>query len=146
MHFEGTFDVKVQREKVFDFLMDAKNLSACIPGLQKLEVNSPNDFTVVVQAGVSFIKGDFTIRLELVDRERPSYARLVAGGSGMASTIDLDATMELSEIDGGTSLKWRAEAKIGGRIALVGQRLISGAAEKIVTQLFDNLRSNLVKA
>jgi hypothetical protein len=81
-----------------------------------------------------------------MDRERPSYARLVASGSGMASTIDLDATMELSEIDGGTSLKWRAEAKIGGRIALVGQRLISGAAEKIVTQLFDNLRSNLVKA
>lgn len=143
MHFEGTFDVKAPRSKVFDFLLDPQKISACMPDLQKLEVRSPDEFVAVIRAGVSFIKGDFTMRFTTTERDPPAHAKLVAHGTGMGSTIDLDTLLDLADAQGGTSMKWAAEAMVGGRIASVGQRLLSGQAEKIVKQLFGCLQKQL---
>lgn len=143
MRFEGTFDVGVPKSKVFEFLMDPKSLSSCLPDMQSLDVKSSDEFAAVVRAGVSFIKGDFTMKFKISDREPPNHAKLSARGSGMASTIDLEAIMDLSEDAGKTTMKWTAEAKVGGRIAAVGQRLIGAQADKMVTQLFGCVRSKL---
>lgn len=144
MHFEGTFEVKAPKEKVFSIIMDPNQISKCMPDLQKLEVKSPDDFTAVVRAGVSFIKGDFSLHFLTVEKTPPTHAKLTARGSGIGSTIDMETMMDLSDVAaGGTAMKWSADAKIGGRIASVGQRLINGQAEKIIKQLFDCLRTTL---
>ena len=144
MHFEGTFEVKAPKEKVFSIIMDPNQISKCMPDLQKLEVKSPDDFTAVVRAGVSFIKGDFSLHFLTVEKTPSSHAKLTARGSGIGSTIDMETVMDLSDVAaGGTAMKWSADAKIGGRIASVGQRLINGQAEKIIKQLFDCLRTTL---
>lgn len=144
MHFEGTFEVKAPKEKVFSIIMDPNQISKCMPDLQKLEVKSQDDFTAVVRAGVSFIKGDFSLHFLTVEKTPPTHAKLTARGSGIGSTIDMETMMDLSDVAaGGTAMKWSADAKIGGRIASVGQRLINGQAEKIIKQLFDCLRTTL---
>src|SRR5438132_11084605 len=120
---------------------DPKQISKCMPDLQKLDVKSKEEFTVVVKAGVSFIKGDFTLNFRLVESEPPTHAKLVARGSGLGSAVDLETTIDLSDSgDGGTLMKWQAEAKVGGRIASVGQRLLSSKAQKIITQWCECLR------
>ena len=147
MHFEGTFEVKAPKEKVFDMLMDPNQISNCMPDLQKLEVKSPDEFTAVVKAGVSFIKGDFTLHFTEMEKTRPTHAKLVGHGTGIGSTVDLDAVMDMADTaGGGTSMKWAADAKIGGRIASVGQRLLNGQAEKIVKGLFECLQGKLEAA
>ncbi|MDA4127722.1 MAG: carbon monoxide dehydrogenase subunit G [Thaumarchaeota archaeon] len=146
MHFEGEFSVKAPRKAVFEFLTDPKRISACMPDLQSLEVKSPDDFTAVIKAGISFIKGDFKMHFTTVEKQPPSHAKLLARGSGMGSTIDLETTMDLAEADGKTNMKWLAEARVGGRIASVGQRLLSGQAEKTIKQLFGCLQGQLEKA
>jgi len=127
-------------------MLDPKRLASCMPDLQELDVKSSDEFTVVVRTGVSFIKGDFIMNFKVAERIPSNHARLVARGSGMGSAIDLETSIDLSEFQGGTDIKWQAEARIGGRIASVGQRLISGQAEKIVKQLFDCLGSKLESA
>jgi carbon monoxide dehydrogenase subunit G len=115
-----------------------------MPDLQKLEVKSPDDFIAVVKAGVSFIKGDFTLHFTTVEKSPPTHAKLSAHGTGIGSTIDLDTVMDLSDQQGGgTAMKWVADAKVGGRIASVGQRLLTGQAEKIIKQLFTCLEGKL---
>ena len=146
MHFEGEFSVKAPRTKVFAFLMDPKRISGCMPDLQSLEVKSPDDYTAVIKAGVSFIKGDFKMHFTTGEKQPPQHAKLLARGSGMGSTIDLQATMDLAEADGKTKMKWLAEATVGGRIASVGQRLLNGQAEKTIKQLFGCLQGQLEKA
>ncbi len=138
--------MKAPRAKVFAFLTDPKRISACMPDLQSLEVKSPDDFTAVIKAGVSFIKGDFKMHFTTAEKTPPEHAKLLARGSGMGSTIDLQATMDLAEVDGRTKMKWGAEAAVGGRIASVGQRLLSGQAEKTIKQLFGCLQGQLEKA
>ncbi len=146
MHFEGVFTVKAPRNTVFDFLADPKRISACMPDLQSLEVKSPDDFTAVIRAGVSFIKGDFKMHFTTAEKQPPQHAKLLAHGSGIGSTIDLETTMDLAESNGETTMKWHAEVKVGGRIASVGQRLLSGQAEKTIKQLFGCLQGQLKKA
>ncbi len=107
-----------------------------MPDLQKLEIKSPDDFTAVIRAGVSFIKGDFKMHFTTAEKQPPRHAKLIARGFGIGSTVDLETTMDLEESDGGTAMKWEAEAKVGGRISSVGQRLLNGQAEKIIKQLF----------
>ncbi len=146
MHFEGEFTAKAPRKAVFDFLTDPHRISGCMPDLQSLEVKSRDDFTAVVKAGVSFIKGDFKMHFTTAEKQPPQHAKLLARGSGMGSTIDLETTMDLTESKGLTTMKWAAEAKVGGRIASVGQRLLSGQAEKTIKQLFGCLQAQLEKA
>jgi carbon monoxide dehydrogenase subunit G len=147
LHFEGTFDVKAPKEKVFSMMMDPNQISQCMPDLQKLEIKSPDDYTAVIKAGVSFIKGDFTMHFTTAEKTPSTHAKLMAHGTGIGSTVDLDAVMDMADTpSGGTNMKWSAEAKIGGRIASVGQRLLSGQAEKIVKGLFECLQTKLEAA
>lgn len=147
MHFEGTFNVKAPKEKVYNMMLDPNQISQCMPDLQKLDIKSPDDFTAVVKAGVSFIKGDFTLHFVTVEKTPPTHAKLAAHGTGIGSTVDLDTIMDIADAaGGGTSMKWSADAKVGGRIASVGQRLLNGQAEKIVKQLFECLQSKLEAA
>ncbi len=143
MHFEGSFEVKAPREKVFGFLLQPKKISGCMPDLQKLDVKSPDEFTAVVKAGVGFIKGDFTMNFIIADKQPPSHAKLLGRGSGIGSTVDLQTVIDLEESKMGTLMKWNAEALVGGRIASVGQRLLNGQAEKIIKNLFSCLQGQL---
>jgi uncharacterized protein len=143
LHFEGTFEVKAKRPEVFDFLLEPKKITACMPDLQKLVVKSPDDFTAVVKAGVAFIKGDFTIHFTVADKQPPAHAKLNGRGTGIGSTVDLATTIDLEESKKGTVMKWSADAMVGGRIASVGQRLLSGQAEKIIKELFGCLQKQL---
>jgi len=147
LHFEGTFEVKAPKEKVFSIVMDPNQISKCMPDLQKLDVKSPDDFTATIRAGVSFIKGDFILHFLAVEKTAPTHAKLTAHGTGIGSTVDMETFMDFSDAgDGGTMMKWSADAKIGGRIASVGQRLLNGQAEKIIKQLFDCLKTTLETA
>ena len=128
-------------------MTDPNQISQCMPDLQKLEIKSPDDFTAVVKAGVSFIKGDFVLHFTTVEKTPPTHAKLAAHGTGIGSTVDLDTLMDISDAEGGgTSMKWSADARVGGRIASVGQRLLNGQAEKIVKQLFECLQGKLEAA
>ncbi len=115
-----------------------------MPDLQKLEVKSPDDFIVVVRAGVSFIKGDFNLHFTAVEKTPPTHAKLLAHGTGIGSTVDMDTVVNLMDAQGGgTSMKWFADVRLGGRIASVGQRLLGSQAEKIIKQLFQCLQGKL---
>lgn len=143
MNFEGTFEVDAPGEKVFSTVMDPNEISSCIPGLKSLNVVSPEEYSVVVRVGLAFIKGDFNIKFKLVEKEDNKHAKLTGIGQGMGGTLDLEAIMDLSETDGKTKMDWKAEAKIGGKLGSMGQRLIGGQAQKLIKELFDNLQKKL---
>ena len=98
-------------------LLNPNEISQCMPDLQKLDVESPDTFTVVVRAGVSFIKGDFTLHFNVAEKNAPTHAKMKAYGTGIGSTVDLETTMDISDAqDGGSSMKWAADAKVGGKV------------------------------
>ena len=49
--------------------------------------------------------------------------------------------MRLAEKDGGTKLSYHVEAKVGGKLALPGSRIIDGFAKKMADQFFTSLQT-----
>ncbi|MCL4341151.1 MAG: carbon monoxide dehydrogenase subunit G [Candidatus Thermoplasmatota archaeon] len=142
MDFNGTFTAKAPASEVYKFILDPHKLGSCIPGFKELSVLSPDEFNVVVRAGVAFIKGDFKINMKVVEKEAPKYAKITGNGQGLGGTLDLEATINLTEDNGNTSMEWKADAKVGGKIASLGQRMIGRQAEKIITELFEGIKKN----
>ncbi len=143
MDFSGNFELDTSMENIFDFVMDFDRLAPCIPGLKKLDKISDKEFTVLVRAGIAFIKEDFNIKFTVVEATRPNHATLKGNGTGKSGTVDLTAIMDLSESGGKSTMKWSASAVVGGKIGSMGQRLITGQAEKIINQMFAGIKEQL---
>lgn len=144
MRLEGVFDVKAPKELVFDMVTDPNQVAGCMPDLQRLEVRSADDFDAVVRLGVSFIRGDFALHFRTAEKVPHSSTKLLAHGTGLGSAVDVEIVVNLSEGEGGgTSMKWAAEARVSGKIASLGQRLLESQAEKIVKDFFGCLRQRL---
>ena len=147
MHFEGVFDVGAPRAKVFEVVSDPKQVAGCMPDLQKVDVKSPDEFDAVVKVGASFIRGDFTMHFRTTEKEPSSRVKMLAHGGGLGSAVDMEILVNLTEgKDGGTSMKWGADARVSGKIASLGQRLMESQAEKIIKQFFACFREKLERA
>ena len=60
-----------------------------------------------------------------------------------SSLVRPDAEVRLAEKDGGTELSYDVEAKVGGKLAQLGSRIIDGFAKKMADQFFENLQTAL---
>jgi hypothetical protein len=49
--------------------------------------------------------------------------------------------VRLAEVEGGTELSYDVEAKIGGKIAQLGSRIIDGVARKLADEFFTKFQS-----
>ncbi len=143
MIFEGTYEIKAPREKVWDFLIDPHKIGKCLSDLKSLEVQDEDRFTAVMKVGIGFIKGDFKFRLSITEKNPLSNARLKGTGTGSGSTIDFDTLIDLSEIPVGTRVNYKADVKVGGAMASLAQRMIGGATDKTISQVFECLKTQL---
>ena len=144
MHFQGVFDAAVPESRVYAIVTDPKEVADCIPGLQKVHVISPDEFEAVVRVGVSFIRGDFTLRFRSIEKRPTTAAKLAVHGSGLGSAVDVEITLAISAgKNGGSSTKWQAEATVNGKNASLGQRLMGSPAERIIGEFFDCFRHRL---
>ena len=64
------------------------------------------------------------------------------GKGGVAGFAKGSASVQLTpiEIDGapGTTMSYKVDASVGGKIAQIGSRLVSGAAKKMASEFFTN--------
>jgi carbon monoxide dehydrogenase subunit G len=143
MRFEGTLDIAAPRDRVWAFLTDPRQVTACAPDLQSLELADPTHFKVVVRAGVGPIKGVFAMNVEFTDLREPEHAGVLARGQAPGSAVEMRNTMDLAAVDGRTTMRWASDVVISGMIASVGARLMQGAADKITQQVFSCIKTKL---
>ncbi|MEM3708944.1 MAG: carbon monoxide dehydrogenase subunit G [Nitrososphaerales archaeon] len=144
--FKGTYEVRVGKDKVWAYISNPEKVVTCMPGFKSLEIISEEEFTVKTELGIGWIKGDFDFVIRVKEQSPPSYAALSGHGSGVGSTIDVDLSISLNEErEGETALLWEANVRVGGLLAAIGQRVLKNVAEKIATQLLENVRMELEK-
>ena len=94
---------------------------------------------MVISAGVAAIKGSYLGQVELSNRLSPSSFTMRATGSGAPGTIQAEVQMTLVPEGEGTLLTYDADAVVGGVIAGVGQRVLSGVAKKTAGEFFKSV-------
>jgi carbon monoxide dehydrogenase subunit G len=143
MKLSGEATINAPVDRVYAALNDPAVLVRTIPGCQRLEQTGPDTFKATVAAGVASVKGTFDGDVRLSDQQPPDSMTLHAAGAGAPGTVSAVARVTLSAVDGGTLLRYDADATIGGVIGGVGQRMLSGVARKTANEFFAAVERDL---
>jgi uncharacterized protein len=138
---EYTFDAPPER--VFDTMTDPAVVAACLPGCEQLEPLGDNRYRAVLSMGIAAITGRYEGTVELKDLNRPASYTLAVEGSGKPGFVKGGGEIALEAVEGGTLVRVRGQASVGGAIARVGQRLISGASRVMTDRFFACLAAKL---
>ncbi len=139
MEIKGEYRIPAPRETVWQALNDADVLRECIPGCESLEKVSDTELTATVKAKVGPVSAKFTGAVTLEDLNPPESYRIVGEGKGgVAGFAKGGAAVHLADDGGETVLTYEADAKVGGKLAQIGSRLIQGTARKLADQFFRN--------
>lgn len=135
----GTVDIAASPERVFQVLLDPIALARVIPGCHSLQPDGANRYRADVTVGVGLIKARYQARITLSEIQAPHRLRLAGTGSSSLGTGAGDGLVRLEPTAGGTRLHYDYGARVGGKVAMVGSRMLESAARVIVAQLFESL-------
>ncbi len=144
MTMNGEIQLAAPREVVWAKLNDPEVLKACIPGCEELERTDDQGFRAVAKMKVGPVSARFRGKVTLSDLDPPNGYKISGEGEGgVAGFAKGGAKVDLADRDGGTLLSYQVDAKIGGKLAQLGQRLINGSAKKLADEFFVNLARTL---
>lgn len=141
MKIDGSYIFNAPRERVWQVLLDPKVLAQCVPGCEGLNEVGPDQYEAIMKVGVASVKGTYKGKVAIKDKLAPSHYVLSGEGSGGPGFMQGDVTVDLEEKDGQTLLKYSSEAKVGGLIASIGQRMLGGVAKMMLDQFFKKMES-----
>lgn len=139
MKLDGQTVVNAPIERLWEVLNDVELLRRHMPGCESLTEVGAGEYEAVLSMGVAAIKGRYTATLHMVDADPPHGYTLRVEGSGKPGFVKGEGRVRLAPTEGGTELTYSGELQVGGMIARVGQRLISGLAQRMTRQFFDEL-------
>ena len=144
MEMNGSHLIPADRQTVWEALNNPDVLRASIPGCKELDMESPTDMTATVVAKVGPVKATFKGAVKLENLNPPeSYTISGEGKGGIAGFAKGGADVKLTEADGGTQLDYSVDAKVGGKLAQLGSRLIDSTAKKMAEEFFKNFSENV---
>lgn len=139
--------IPVRQALVWQALNDPEVLKQCLPGCESFDaVADPvgdavgdTEFEVVLIAKVGPVKAKFKGEVILTDVQAPvSYQISGVGKGGVAGFAKGAAEVSLKSSDDGEStlMSYQVTASVGGKLAQIGSRLVTGAARKMAADFF----------
>lgn len=139
MTLQGEHKIAAPPSRVWFLLTDEASLARCLPGCEKLERREADFYQLTMKVGLGAVSGSYAGHVRLSEKQSESHLRLAMESRGAWGFLRGDGTLELSEQEGATLVRYAGEVNVGGMIASVGQRLFEGAARLIINQFFQNL-------
>ena len=144
MDMQGNRLLAVSQQQAWDSLNDPEMLKSCIPGCEKFELVTENEYAVTVAVKIGPVSAKFNGKVKLADIQAPvSYALQFEAQGGVAGFGQGESKVELVPHEGGCELKYTVHSKVGGKIAQLGQRLIDGVAKSLAEDFFKRFEEAL---
>ncbi|SEK74845.1 hypothetical protein SAMN05444413_103155 [Roseivivax marinus] len=142
MQMSDSREIEAPRETVWAAILNPDVLKECVPGCTELTGTPDEGFEATVVQKVGPVKATFKGQVTVSDRVEPEKVTLSGEGKGGAAGFAKgDANVRLEEIEPGrTRLHYDVEAKVGGKLAQLGSRVIDGFAKKMADQFFTRLQ------
>lgn len=129
--------INAERATVYAALLDPGVLTACVPGCQEMTGSASEGFEAVVVQKVGPVKATFKGAVELSDLiDGESLTLTGAGKGGAAGFAKGSAEVRLEAQGDQTVLHYEVNARVGGKLAQLGSRIIDGFAKKMADQFF----------
>jgi carbon monoxide dehydrogenase subunit G len=142
MQLTDSREISADRATVYAALLSPEVLKACVPGCEELTGSPEDGFEAKVVQKVGPVKATFKGAVTVSNLKEPESLTLSGEGKGGAAGFAKGgANVRLEEIEGGTRLHYEVEAKVGGKLAQLGSRIIDGFAKKMADQFFENFEN-----
>lgn len=144
MKMSDTRQIAAPPAEVYAALLNPDVLKDCVPGATEVTGNPDDGFEASVTQKVGPVKATFKGQVTLSDMVENEKLTITGEGKGGAAGFAKGgAVVRMEPVDGGTALSYDVEAKVGGKLAQLGSRIIDGFAKKMADQFFNNLQSVL---
>ena len=145
MDLTGSYTIPAKQSAVWAALNDPNILKECIPGCETLSMLSETEFAATVVAKIGPLKARFTGRVELSEIDPNNSYRIQGEGSGgVAGFAKGGARVHLRGGGGdSTVLTYELDAQIGGKMAQLGSRLVTGVVKGMAEKFFTTLVSKI---
>ena len=138
MKMSGEEIIPASIETVWNALNDPEVLKQCIPGCESITKTSPTEMTARVVAKVGPVKAGFNGSVKLKDLKPPHSYRIEGKGEGgLAGFATGGASVHLETVPDGTKMIYDVDAQVGGKMAMLGSRLIDSTARSLAGQFFE---------
>ena len=136
MKLSGSYQIKLEKQKVWEALNNPEILKQAIPGCEEFIKKSDTEFTATAKNKIGPFNASFTGDIELKDIDAPNSYKITGSGNSPVGFASGEASVKLEGKEGTTELIYSVEANVGGKIAQVGSRLIDMTAKKMADIFF----------
>src|SRR5712691_217981 len=133
---QGSAKVREGPRAVWSALLDENKLRQAIPGCERLERVGQNAFKADVMLGVGPVKGKFEAEVGLFDLDEPHSAVLKGNLSGSLGAGSGVGHLTLAPDGEGCQIEYRYQIHLSGRVAMIGGRMLEGAARHLIGEFF----------
>ena len=135
MIVDGEFTFRAPRHRVWVLLQDPDVLVKAMPGAQRLVATGDGTYEGSIRIGVGPVTAaQWTLSVALHDREEPARYLMKVDSKGPLGFTRGSASVELLEVEQTTTMRYRADLQIGGKVAGIGQRLLDQVAKLLTRQ------------
>jgi carbon monoxide dehydrogenase subunit G len=143
MKVQGQHTFDAPRATVWKAVMNPEVIAKVMPNCEALETVGENTYEGAMKIKVGPVQGLFKGRVEVSDLNEPESYHLKIKGKGAPGFVEAAGLIKLAEEGGKTALDYEFDAKIGGRIASVGQRLLESSTKVISRQSLEGLAAQI---
>ncbi|MED2974195.1 carbon monoxide dehydrogenase subunit G [Fictibacillus sp. B-59209] len=139
MNVKGEIIVDASQEEVWNALNDPEVLKKATPGCKVLTEVEPDRYKAEIEIGIAAVRGEYEAEIKIFEKSAPNKYRILMKADSKMGFIEGNAVVELNYNHPKTAIKYDGEAQVGGMIAGVGQRILSGIAKMIVKDFFKKI-------
>jgi uncharacterized protein len=143
MELNGYEEFSYKRIKVWEALHDPEVLKKVIPGCESMEIGDNGEYLLTLSLGVAAIKGRYEGKASLINHDPPHYYTLQAEGSGNPGFVNINMDCYLDEKEDSCTMRWECNVIVGGLIAGIGGRVLSGIAKFMAKNFFKAVKKEL---
>jgi carbon monoxide dehydrogenase subunit G len=120
-------------------------LARALSGCRNLVDRGDGQCKITIDAGVGAVRGEYAGEMTIGEARRPELYEATLTATGGPGGVQATLRAELADTEAGTDVRYHMDAKVTGRIAGVGQRVITGVSRRNASGFLKALAQELAE-
>lgn len=144
MKIDGSYRLEATPEQFLELIQDPEVVKKVTPGIKELDKTGPNRYDIVSEVRVGPVNGRFKGKLAVDPNEEEGTCVLEVDQKGDMGNVVAEIDMKLLAVSKTEIIaKYKGEAKVSGKLASMGQRMMSGVVSTLSKRFFKDMEKEL---
>lgn len=143
MVIQGKYSVVASNQVVWKYLMDPEILARITPGITELRPLGGDKYKAISSIKIGPVKGKFEGEMELREKIENTSATLIINQNSKLGNVSAEIKLRLNGGKDETVIDYSGDAKLSGKLAMFGQRIIGGVINSLSREFFKALNNEI---